>query len=350
MLTIQLRFKSVQHYEHFEEHNISKLNFSSHCYALTLLSKYIQMKLSRAYTVKEIAAIIECAFIGDENHVVTGINEIHQVVNGDLVFVDHPKYYQKALDSAATTILIDKKVDCPVGKALIISEAPFDDFNKLTRHFSPYVPQSNMIGDNCTIDPTAIIYPNVFIGHGVTIGKNARVYPGAVIGDNCILDEGVIVGPNTVIGHYAFYYKKKPAGFDRMHSCGYVHLKKNAEIGALCTIDAGVSGVTEIGEGTKIDNQVQIGHDTVIGKNCLMAAHVGVAGCVTIKDSVTLWGQVGCISDVVIEEGVTVFAQSGIGKSLDAGKTYFGSPCGEAKIKIRELAALRKLPEIIENL
>lgn len=308
------------------------------------------MKLNRTYTVKEIAEIVGCKFVGDENHEVTGINEIHKVVNGDLVFVDHPKYYQKALDSAATTVLIDQEVQCPEGKALIISEHPFDDFNKLTRHFSPFVSQSDMIADDSGIDPTAIIYPNVFIGHGSKIGKNAVIYSGAVIGDNCILDEGVVVGPNTVIGHYAFYFKKKPAGYDRMHTCGSVHLKKDVEIGALCTIDAGVSGVTEIGEGTKIDNQVQIGHDTVVGKNCLMAANVGVAGCVVIEDNVTLWGQVGCASDVVIGEGATVHAQSGISKNLAAGKTYFGSPCGEAKLKLRELAALRKLPEILESL
>jgi len=308
------------------------------------------MKLNRGYTVKEIAEIIGCKFIGDENHEVTGINEIHRVVNGDLVFVDHPKYYQKALDSAATTVLIDQEVECPEGKALIISEKPFDDFNKLTRHFSPFNPQSNAIGDNCEIDPTAVIYPNVVIGHGAKIGKGAVIYSGAVIGNNCIIDEGVIVGSNTVIGHYAFYYKKKDDGYDRMHSCGTVHLKKNVEIGALCTIDAGVTSVTEIGEGTKIDNQVQIGHDTVVGKNCLMAANVGVAGCVTIEDNVTLWGQVGLASDIVIGEGVTVYAQSGVGKNLAAGKTYFGSPCGEVKVKFREMAALRKLPEILESL
>jgi len=308
------------------------------------------MKLNRTYTVKEIAEIVGCKFVGDENHEVTGINEIHMVVDGDLVFVDHPKYYQKALDSAATTVLIDQEVECPEGKALIISENPFDDFNKLTRHFSPFVPQSNMIGDDCEIDPTAIIYPNVFVGNGSKIGKNAVVYSGAVIGDNCILEEGVVVGPNTVIGHYAFYFKRKPEGYDRMHTCGAVHLKKNVEIGALCTIDAGVSGITEIGEGTKIDNQVQIGHDVVVGKNCLMAANVGLAGCVVLEDNVTLWGQVGCISDVVIGEGAVVLAQSGISKNLPGGKTYFGSPCIDAKLKLREMAALRKLPEILESL
>ncbi|MBL4862406.1 MAG: UDP-3-O-(3-hydroxymyristoyl)glucosamine N-acyltransferase [Crocinitomicaceae bacterium] len=308
------------------------------------------MKLKKGHSVKQIAELIGCNFIGDENHQVTGINEIHKVEGGDLVFVDHPKYYDKALNSAATTILIDKEVECPEGKVLIISEHPFDDFNKLTRYFSPYVPQSKNVGEQCEIDSTATIYPNVFIGHRVKIGKNVMIYPGAVIGNDSILDENVVVGPNSVIGHYAFYYKKKTTGFVRMHTCGGVHLMKNVEIGGLCTIDAGVSGMTVIGEGTKVDNQVHVGHDTVIGQDCLMAANVGLSGCVTIEDKVTLWGQVGCASDIVVGEGAIVLAQSGISKSLPGGKTYFGSPCGEVRVKYREMAAMRKLPQIIENL
>lgn len=308
------------------------------------------MKFTRDYTVKEIAELIGCKFIGDEKHIVTGINEIHKVENGDLVFVDHSKYYVKALESAATTILIDKEVDCPEGKALIISEAPFDDYNALAKHFMPFVPQSSSVGGNTTVDSTAILYPNVYVGNNSKIGKGVILYPGAVIGDNVTLDEGVIVGPNSVIGHYAFYYKKKPTGYDRMHSCGGVHLKKDVEIGGLCTIDAGVSGMTVIGKGTKIDNQVHVGHDTVVGDHCLMAANVGLAGCVIVENNVTLWGQVGCASDVTIGEGAIILAQSGIGKSLAGGKTYFGSPCGEVRTKFRELAAMRKLPEIIENL
>ena len=308
------------------------------------------MKFKQALTVKEVADLIGCSFIGEEKHLVIGLNEIHRVTVGDLVFVDHPKYYDKAINSAATTILIDKEVECPQGKALIISSAPFDDYNKLAKMFAPFIPQNSAVGEACEIDPSAIVYPNVFIGHNVVIGANSKIGTGVVIGDNTIIDENVVIGPNSVIGHSAFYYKKKVSGYDRMHTCGNVHLKQDVEIGALCTIDAGVSATTVIGEGTKIDNLVQIGHDTVVGKNCLMAAQVGVAGCVTIKDNVTLWGQVGCASDVVIENGVTVFAQSGIGKNLDEGRTYFGSPCDDYKMKFRELAAVKKLPEIINNL
>ncbi|MDF3029175.1 MAG: UDP-3-O-(3-hydroxymyristoyl) glucosamine N-acyltransferase, non-repeat region [Fluviicola sp.] len=303
------------------------------------------MKIGSIHTIGAIAQFLGREVIGDENLIVTGINEIHRVEPGDLVFVDHPKYYDKAVNSAASFILIDKEVTVPEGKALIISPVPFDDYNKLTKKFAPYRPQMSMTGENCEIADSAHLSPNCFIGHDVIIGENVTIHPGAYIGDGTVIEENVIIGPNAVIGHYAFYYKKKPQGYDRMHSCGFVYIEKNAEIGAGSTIDAGVSAITRIGEGTKIDNLVQIGHDTVIGKNCLFASQVGIAGCCTIGDNVTLWGQVGCASGITIGDGVVVLAQSGIGKSLEAGKVYFGSPCDEAKTKMRELIALKNLSE-----
>jgi len=306
------------------------------------------MKLDRTYTLKEISEIVQCAYVGNENHQITGINEIHMVENGDIVFVDHPKYYDKALKSAATTIIINKEVECPSGKALILSEKPFDIFNQLTTHFRPL--QSPHTQENQFIHPSAQIYPNVFIGNNVKIGKNTRIYPGVCIMDNTIIGDDVIIGANTVIGHFAFYYKKKEDGYNRLHTCGGVEIQSNVEIGALCTIDAGVTGITCIGKGTKLDDQVHIGHDTVIGENCLMASGVGIAGCVKIENNVILWGQVGCASDVVIGEGAVVYAQSGIGKDLESGKTYFGSPCAEAKEKFKEMAAIRQLPELLKKL
>lgn len=306
------------------------------------------MKLREATTLEAIAQLLNCRFVGDPNHEITGINEIHKVEPGDIVFVDFEKYYNKALNSAATTILIDKEVECPEGKGLLVSERPFDDFNFLTRHFSPESFSWNT--GRAQIDPSTIVAPNAVIADDVVIGKNCIIHPGAVLQQGTIIGDNVTIGPNSVIGHYAFYYKKKADKFDRMHSCGRTIIQDEVEIGALCTIDRGVSGDTIIGRGSKLDNQVHIGHDTVVGERCLFAANVGVAGCVTIKDRVTLWGQVGVASDIVIEEGAVVLAQSGINKSLEGGKTYFGSPAGEARAKFREIAAIKRIPEILDNL
>lgn len=308
------------------------------------------MKFDRTYSLKEIADFLGFPFEGDGQLKITGINEIHKIESGEIVFVDHPKYYKKALESAADVILIDQKVDVPLGKGIIICEAPFDAFNRITRHFSPTKPWVNPVGEQVEIGENTAIYPNVSIGHHVQIGDNCVIHAGAVIGDHTIIKNNVIVGPNAVIGHYAFYYKKKPTGFDRMHSCGRTILEDHVEIGALSTIDRGVTGDTIIGRGTKIDNQVHVGHDTVVGENCLFAANVGIAGCVVIKNNVTLWGQVGVVSDVIIGDNVTVLGQSGVGMDLLEGKTYFGSPCGESRAKFKELAAFKRLPSIIENL
>ena len=308
------------------------------------------MKLPQPKTLKEIADFLQCEFIGDPNHVITGINEIHRVEEGDIVFVDYEKYYNKALNSKATTIIIDKEVDCPDGKGLLVSKQPFDDFNKLTKHFRPFNHFSETRGKLIEIDESAQIFANVVIGNNVKIGKNVVIYPGVVILDNTIIEDNVLIGANTVIGQHAFYYKKKGTIYDRMHTCGGVHIHANVEIGALCTIDAGVTATTIIGEGTKIDNQVQIGHDTIIGKNCLLAANVGIAGCAELKDGVTMWGQVGCASDVVVGENAVILAQSGISKSLAGHKTYFGSPAQDIRQKYREMAALRRLPEILESM
>jgi UDP-3-O-[3-hydroxymyristoyl] glucosamine N-acyltransferase len=291
------------------------------------------MKIGSIHTVGAIAQFLGRTVVGDDSLIVTGINEIHRVEVGDLVFVDHPKYYDKVVHSAATFFLIDKEVEVPPGKALIISPEPFDDYNKLTRKFAPYRPQMSMTGENCQIADSAHLSPNCFIGHDVTIGEHVTIHPGAYIGDGTVIEENTIIGPNAIIGHYAFYYKKKPTGYERMHSCGFVYIEKNVEIGSGTTIDAGVSAITRIGEGTKIDNQVQIGHDTIIGKHCLIDAQVGIAGCVTLENHVTMRGQVGCISDVTIGEGAIILAQSGISKSLEGGKVYFGTPCEEVTQK-----------------
>ena len=277
------------------------------------------MKFPQTYTLKQIATIINSSFVGDEDFPVLGMNEIHIVEEGDIVFVDHPKYYDKALQSKATIILINKQVECPKGKALLISDDPFRDFNKLTEFFKPFQKATSLIA------PSA------------QIGENTIIQPGAFMGNNVNIHAG------TILGADAFYYKKRPEGFDRLKSGGRVVIQDNVDLGALCTIDRGVSGDTTVKKGTKIDNQVHIGHDTVIGEKCLIASQVGIAGCVVIEDEVTIWGQVGMTSGITIGKKAVILAQSGISKSLDGEQTYFGYPAEEARKKYKEMAGIKNL-------
>ncbi len=308
------------------------------------------MKLTRPYSLSEMAEFLGCEFAGPADHQITGINEIHVVEPGDIVFVDHPKYYDKALESAATTVLINKSVDVPNGKGLLISDDPFRDFNAITKAFQPFVPSSTTVSPTANIGEGTVIQPNTFVGNNVTIGKNCIIHSNVSIYDNTIIGDDVILHANVVLGADAFYYKKRPGGYDRLISGGRVILEDKVEIGAGSTIDKGVSGDTTIGYGTKIDNNVQIGHDTKIGKHCLFASQVGIAGCVVVEDHVTLWGQVGVISGITIGTGTVVYAQSGVGNSLPSGKTFFGSPADEARKKYREMASIKVLPEIIEKM
>lgn len=301
------------------------------------------MKFKTVQTLEQIASLLNAKFVGDASFEITGINEIHVVEPGDIVFVDHPKYYDKALNSAATTILINKEVECPEGKALLISDDPFRDFNKITVHFNPFISAKSSIAESAVIGERTVIQPNTFVGNNVTIGKNClihsnvSIYDGTVIGDDCTIHA------NTVLGADAFYYKKRPEGYDKLISGGRVILEDRVDLGASCTIDRGVTGDTTIGEGTKIDNQVHVGHDTVIGKKCLIASQTGIAGCVVIEDEVTIWGQVGITSGITIGEKVVISAKAGVSKSLDAGKHYFGIPAGEFREKYKEIAIIRKL-------
>ncbi|WP_191859606.1 UDP-3-O-(3-hydroxymyristoyl)glucosamine N-acyltransferase [Hanstruepera ponticola] len=308
------------------------------------------MKFPRKHTLKEIASLINVDYVGSDDFSVLGMNEIHVVESGDIVFVDHPKYYDKALNSAATIVLINKKVECPEGKALLISDDPFRDFNKLTNHFKPFHSANAAISDTATIGEGTIIQPNCFIGNNVTIGKNCIIHANTSIYDDTVIGNNVVIHAGTVLGASAFYYKNRPEGFDQLLSSGRVVIKDDVHIGALCTIDRGVTADTTIGEGSKLDNQIQIGHDTVIGKKCLIASQTGIAGCVVVEDEVTLWGQVGVKSGITIAKGTVLYAQSGLGHTTEAGKTYFGSPAMDAREKFKEMAYIKQIPEILKKL
>ncbi|MFN2261190.1 MAG: UDP-3-O-(3-hydroxymyristoyl)glucosamine N-acyltransferase [Psychroflexus sp.] len=309
------------------------------------------MKFPQKHTLQQIATIIDAKFVGNENFPVFGLNEIHVVEPGDIVFVDHPKYYDKALHSAATVILINKEnVEVPDGKALLVSDDPFRDFNKLTAFFKPFQKANQAISETAKIGGNSIIQPNVFIGPNVEIGDNCLIHSNVSIYGDTKIGDNVIIHSGAILGADAFYYKNRPEKHDKLLSGGSILIENDVEIGALTTIDKGVSGVTTIKKGTKIDNQVQIGHDTIIGEKCLIASQVGIAGCVVIEDEVTIWGQVGITSGITIGRKAVIFAQSGVSKNLLGETTYFGSPADDIKKKYRELAYINRIPEILQKI
>lgn len=307
------------------------------------------MKFNPALRLSELASIIGAEFDGDPDFLVTGLNEIHMVEPGDITFVDHPKYYDKALNSAATTVLINKKVERPDGKALVFHEKPFDAFISLINRFRPFEASNVVISPSAVIGEGTVIQPGAFIGNHVTIGKNCLIHANVSIYDHTMIGDDAVIHSNTVLGADAYYFQRRPEGYKKFQSCGRVILGNRVEVGALCSIDKGVTGDTIISDGTKLDNHCQIGHDTYIGRNCLIGAHAAIAGVTRIEDDVILWGRVSVNKDLVIGKGAIVLATSGVDKSIEGGKTYFGAPVSEVRKKWREMAAVRQLPAFMEQ-
>jgi UDP-3-O-[3-hydroxymyristoyl] glucosamine N-acyltransferase len=321
------------------------------------------MRFSSPMRLADAAEFLGCQYVGPADLMITGMNEIHKVEAGDLCFVDFHKYYNKALTSAATTILIDQVVEAPAGKGLLVSKDPFSDFNRMAMRFQPRRPldtggmrdfgadvkigQGVVIGENVELAPgveighNAVIGSDVRIGAGTLIHANVTIYDHTEIGRECCINSG------AVIGSEAFYFKKRPYGRDKMLSVGRVVIGDYVDIGANTTIDRGVSHDTVIGDYTKIDNLVQIGHDTVIGKRCVIAAQVGIAGVVTVEDDVSIWGQVGVVQDLTIGKGANLLGKTGVMSSLEGGKSYGGMIADDARTFLRKEATLRRLVELL---
>jgi UDP-3-O-[3-hydroxymyristoyl] glucosamine N-acyltransferase len=307
------------------------------------------MKFKSPVTVEWICNYVGGKIIGDATIEATGLNEIHRVTNGDISFVDLDKYYNKVLGSNASVILIDKEVAVPEGKVLIQTNDPCGAFIKLCQYLRPFIPSTAMIAPDAIIGKGTIIQPGVFVGNNVYIGENTIIHPNVTIYDDSIIGSDVIINANSVIGGDAFYLKRRNGNsllYDKMHPCGRAIIDDDVEIGSGCTIDRGVSGDTTIGRGTKLDNLIHIGHDSIIGRNCLFAAQVGVAGAVDIEDNVILYGQVGVSKDLRIGSNTVVLAKSGVPKSLPGGKVWFGTPVQEAKDKMEELVWVKRIPEL----
>lgn len=309
------------------------------------------MNFSKPVNILEIAGLINATIVGDNRGDAKGINELNRVEVGDLAFVDHPKYYDKSINSNATFIIINLEVKIPAGKSLLITENPFEAYCKIIAHYRPFTKALNTINSN-KIGEGTYIFPTAFIGNNVTIGSNCIIHPHVTIMDHCTIGNNVVIQAGTVIGSDAFYYntkKEREIWYKKMPSGGTVIIEDDVEIGANCTIDRGVTHDTRLGKGTRFDNLIHVGHDTVFGKNCLVAANVVVAGCVTVEDGVTIWG--GCIINKTLTIGANavLLGRTGVGGDLEGNKTYWGAPAQEASVVKREMIWVKRIPQLWEK-
>ena len=233
----------------------------------------------------------------------------------------------------------------PADKALLVLADPFDAYNRLVWRERPFRPLGAAVSATAEIGAGTIIEPGAIIADDVVIGDDCYIQSQVVILEGTRVGHRVTLQPGCIIGSDAFYYKKTAEGFHKWRSGGRVIIEDDVEMGAACTINRGVSSDTVIGAGTKLDCQVQIGHDVRIGRRCLLAAQVGVAGNCVLEDEVILYGQVGIAQNLRIGAKAVVQAKSGVSKDLPGGKIYFGYPAQEARTAYRELAALRQLGE-----
>jgi len=308
------------------------------------------MRLSQTITVKEIAQRFGAKILGNHNAEIGSINEIHKLENDSITFVDHPKYYDKVLQSVASVILINQEVPCPQGKTLLVVNNPFEVYNQLALEARPFIYSNDLISKTASIGEGTVIMPNTFVGEYVKIGKNCIIHPNVSIYAYSEIGDNVIIHSNTCIGSDAYYYHKDGAEYSKMHTIGRAIIKDNVEVGSSCTINSGVSGDTIIGKGTKIDSQVHLGHGTVVGENCLLAAQVAIAGKSNIGNEVILYGKVGVSKGITIGDKAILLASSNVDKDLEGNQTYFGSPAILARDKWKEMATLRMLTKAFKQI
>ena len=308
------------------------------------------MKFSQPIPVRDIALQTGSEIIGDADGTVLGMNEIHNVAIGDITFVDHEKYYNFVLASAATFIFINRKVDAPAGKTLLYSADPFTAYDQLAKTLHPTLPSSSSIAASAVIGESTVIYPGAFVGENVTIGKGCIIYPHVTIYAHTVIGDHVIIHGNSTIGADAFYYKGRGTHYDKMHTVGRVVIHDDVEIGSGCTIDAGVSADTVIGRGTKLDSQVHIGHDATIGEQCILCAQVGIAGNVRVGNHVTMYGKSSLSKNISVGDRAVILGSSASAKSLEGGKTYLGTPADEVHRASRQFAIVKMLPDLWEKL
>lgn len=328
------------------------------------------------FTASQIAGFINGKIIGDENAVITGVSPIERGEAGHMSFIAQEKFAHYLDTSKCSVLIVSEKLlkKDSYPQTIIAVEDAYLSFQILMNIYQEMQGRKTGIENGSSIDETAIlgddiyigaftyisekvrigdgsqIYPQVFIGKNVKIGKNCKIFSGVRIYDYCVIGDNCIVHSNTVVGSDGFGFQPTKDGYNKIPQLGNVVVEDNVEIGANCTIDRGTIGSTIIGKGTKIDNLIQIAHNVKIGQNNVIAAQAGIAGSTTIGDWNQIGGQVGIVGHINIGSQVKIQAQSGVNANAEDGEILYGSPAISAGDFRRNYVHFRNLTEIVKRI
>ena len=326
-------------------------------------------------TLSELADFVGGELYGDGNLRIKRVSPIDKALVGDITFISNPRYHGLLEETQASAVIVSPK--SPKGrKSQIRTRDPYLAFARIQKlwHEPPArepigvssgtVQQGARVGEDPSIFPGAhigrgtvigdrvILYPGVFVGEGCRLGHDVTVFPNAVIYDGTSIGNRVTIHGGTVIGSDGFGYASEGDHYFKIVHAGTVEIEDEVEIGANCSIDRAVTKgkSTRIGRGTKIDNLVQIGHNVELGEDCLLVSQVGISGSARIERGAVIGGQVGIAGHITVGEGSNVGAQAGVTKSVPAHSEVLGSPAIPIPRKRREVAAVARLPDLLQRI
>lgn len=324
--------------------------------------------IATGLTVGVLARQIEGSVVGDETTLITGISSIEEAEAGDVVFAENDRFLEMAEKSRASAIVAPRDAVAH-GKPLIKVENPRYAFAHILAIFKPKlrapigIHPTAVISEGCQIAKTASIGPKVVLGENVTVGDGSILQAGVTVGDNSSVGDGCILYANVtlyhgchignrtilhsgaVIGADGFGYMRVGSESQKIPQIGGVQIGDDVEIGANSTIDRAKTGMTTIGDRTKIDNLVHVAHNCKIGSDCILVAQVGLAGSIQMGRGVLIAGQAGLKDHITVGDGAVVLAQAGVFGDLDARSMVSGYPARPHREKLRQEAALVRLPE-----
>ena len=326
------------------------------------------------FSAAQIAMLIEGKVEGDATVSVDTFGKIEEAKEGQLAFLANPKYEEHLYKTAASIIIISEtyQLKQPLKATLIRVKDAYSAFATLLDKYQQMVTQEmtgiqepsyisesasygekvfigafTYLGEKVTIGNNTKIFPNVYLGNNVTVGHNTIIHPGVKIYKDCVIGNNVLIHAGTIIGCDGFGFAPQADGsYKKVPQIGNVIVEDDVEIGANTTIDRATIGSTLIKAGAKLDNLIQIAHNVEVGNKTVIAAQVGVSGSVKIGNEVMIGGQAGIIGHIKIGDGAKIGAQSGVSKTMEPGKSVWGSPAYDISVVMRSLAINRNLPTL----